>query len=64
MRRAVARAMEATTDALIAVWRVVHGLGGIFSLHVHGEGLSVIRPFLGAIEVGELFEGPPWRPPA
>ena len=43
----------ATTDDLVELSRVVHDHGGIFSSHIHDEGLGVFESVKQAIEVGE-----------
>ena len=43
----------ATTEDLIELSRVVRGFGGIFSSHIHDEGLGVFDSVKQAIEVGE-----------
>lgn len=43
----------ATTDDLVELCRVVRGHGGIYSSHIHDEGLGVFDSVKQAIEIGE-----------
>jgi N-acyl-D-aspartate/D-glutamate deacylase/sugar lactone lactonase YvrE len=43
----------ATTDDLIELARVVHAHGGIYSSHIHDEGLGIFDSVKQAIEIGE-----------
>jgi N-acyl-D-amino-acid deacylase len=48
----------ASTDDLVDLCRVVHKYGGIYSTHMHDEGLGVFDSVKQAIEIGERAEVP------
>jgi N-acyl-D-amino-acid deacylase len=48
----------ATTDELVELCKVVHRYGGIYSSHIHDEGLGIFDSIKQAIEIGERADVP------
>jgi N-acyl-D-amino-acid deacylase len=48
----------ATTDDLVELCKVVHRYGGIYSSHIHDEGLGIFDSIKQAIEIGERADLP------